>query len=186
MAMTPYRDDSGSRNGNKESHGANSNGNSNDCKILGRSLFDGSIFNKPFELWDPFEHMNALWEDGPMRSMIPDVRAIAGTRVDWKETADVHVFKADLPGLNRDEVKLTVEDDRVLQITGERTQEKDEKTDKWHRVERSHGRFLRRFSLPENANVEKIHAKVEDGVLTVTVPKTDKGRKTVHRQIDIK
>ncbi|KAL2642294.1 hypothetical protein R1flu_009881 [Riccia fluitans] len=95
-------------------------------------------------------------------------------------------LKVDMTGLNRDEVKLTVEDDRILQITGERSKEKDEKTDKWHRVERSHGRFLRRFPLPDNANVEKIHAKVEDGVLTVTVPKSDKRRRTVHRQIDIK
>lgn len=83
-------------------------------------------------------------------------------------------------------MKLTVEDGRMLQITGERSKEKEEKTDTWHRVERSQGRFLRRFQLPENANVDQIQAKVENGVLTVTVPKTDKGHRPVQRQIDIK
>jgi HSP20 family protein len=78
----------------------------------------------------------------------------------------------DCAGLQKEDVKVTVEGDRTLQISGERTREEEKKTDTWHRVERSHGKFLRRFRLPRNANVESVTAKVENGVLTVTVPKT--------------
>ena len=83
------------------------------------------------------------------------------------------MFKADLPGLNKEEVKVEVEDDRVLQISGERKVEKEEKKDTWHRVERSSGKFLRRFRLPENAKMDEIKASMENGVLTVTVPKVE-------------
>ena len=83
------------------------------------------------------------------------------------------MFKADLPGLNKEEVKVEVEDDRVLQISGERKMEKEEKKDTWHRVERSSGKFLRRFRLPENAKMDQIKASMENGVLTVTVPKME-------------
>ena len=95
------------------------------------------------------------------------------TRVDWKETPEAHVFKADVPGLKKEEVKVEVEDDRVLKISGERNVEKEDKNDKWHRVERSSGKFLRRFQLPENAKVDQIKAAMENGVLSVTVPKAE-------------
>jgi HSP20 family protein len=77
-------------------------------------------------------------------------------------------------GLEKDDVKVTLVGDRTLEISGERTREEEKNTDTWHRVERSHGKFLRRFRLPENANVEAINAKVQNGVLTVTIPKTPK------------
>ncbi|PON80923.1 Small heat shock protein HSP [Trema orientale] len=84
---------------------------------------------------------------------------------------EAHVFRADVPGLKKEEVKVEVEDDRVLQISGERKMEKKDKNDTWHRVERSCGKFLRRFRLPENAKLDQIKAAMENGVLTVTVPK---------------
>ncbi|KAG6511579.1 hypothetical protein ZIOFF_029652 [Zingiber officinale] len=64
-------------------------------------------------------------------------------------------------------------DRRVLQISGQRTKEQEEKKDKWHRVERSSGKFLRRFRLPENAKVDQVKASMENGVLTVTIPKEE-------------
>ncbi|KAJ4790217.1 18.2 kDa class I heat shock protein [Rhynchospora pubera] len=84
-----------------------------------------------------------------------------------------HVFKADLPGVKKEEVKVEVEEGNVLKISGERSREKEEKNDKWHRVERSSGRFLRSFRLPENAKVDQVKAAMENGVLTVTVPKQE-------------
>ncbi|XP_031488516.1 17.8 kDa class I heat shock protein-like [Nymphaea colorata] len=130
----------------------------------------------PFSLdaWDPFD------QGCPFRSrwlsdlgFASDVSAEANTRIDWKETPQGHVFEADLPGLKREEVKVELEEGRVLKITGERSREKEEQGEKWHRVERSSGRFLRRFRLPENAKVEEVKACMENGVLTVTVPKVE-------------
>ncbi|KAM6550783.1 hypothetical protein CsatB_000591 [Cannabis sativa] len=99
------------------------------------------------------------------------VSSFANTQVDWKETPESHVFKADLPGLKKEEVKVEVEDGQVLQISGERSIEKEDKNDTWHRVERGRGKFLRRFRLPENAKLDEVKASLENGVLTVTVPK---------------
>eukprot|EP00262_Sarcandra_glabra_P005128 TRINITY_DN1645_c0_g1_i2.p1 TRINITY_DN1645_c0_g1~~TRINITY_DN1645_c0_g1_i2.p1 ORF type:complete len:155 (+),score=28.91 TRINITY_DN1645_c0_g1_i2:356-820(+) len=125
----------------------------------------------PFSLdiWDPFQGFpfnNAL-------STSPETSAFANTQIDWKETPEAHVFKADLPGLKKEEVKVEVEEGNVLQISGERNKEMEEKNDKWHRVERSSGKFLRRFRLPENAKVDQVKAAMENGVLTVTVPKEE-------------
>ncbi|KAF3960756.1 hypothetical protein CMV_014551 [Castanea mollissima] len=110
-------------------------------------------------------------------SLIPsffgETSALVITRVDWKETPEAHVFKADLPGLKKEEVKVEVEDDKVLQISGEQKVKKEEKKETWHRVERSSGKFLRRFKLPENAKMDQVKAAMENGVLTVTVPKVE-------------
>ncbi|EOY33880.1 hypothetical protein SCA6_010277 [Theobroma cacao] len=129
-----------------------------------------SVFD-PFslDLWYPFK-------DFPFPSLTthtPETSAFVNTRIDWKETPEAHVFKADLPGLKKEEVKVEVEDDRVLQISGERNIQKEDKNDTWHRVERSSGKFMRRFRLPENAKMDQIKASMENGVLTVTVPKLE-------------
>nr|GFB75090.1 hypothetical protein [Tanacetum cinerariifolium] len=100
------------------------------------------------------------------------------------ETPEAHVFKADLPGLKKEEVKVEVEEGRLLQISGERSRENEEKNDKWHRLERSSGKFMRRFRLPENAKMEEVKATMENGVLTVTVPKVEDKKKEV-KAIDI-
>ena len=130
-----------------------------------------SVFD-PFSLdvWDPFK-------DFPFPSSLTthtsETSAFANTRIDWKETPEAHIFKADLPGLKKEEVKVEIEDDRVLQISGERKIEKEDKNDTWHRVERSSGKFSRRFRLPENVKTDQVKASMENGVLTVTVPKVE-------------
>ncbi|GAY52284.1 18.1 kDa class I heat shock protein [Citrus sinensis] len=151
------------------------------------SLFDSgrrsNVFD-PFSLdiWDPFEGFSSSVANIP--SSARETSALANTRIDWKETPEAHVFKADLPGLKKEEVKVEVEDGRVLQISGERSREQEEKNDKWHRVERSSGKFMRRFGLPENAKMDQIRASMENGVLTVTVPKEDVKKPEV-KAIDI-
>ncbi|XP_077250926.1 17.8 kDa class I heat shock protein-like [Tasmannia lanceolata] len=139
-----------------------------------------SFFGGPLTLdvWDPFQKF-------PFNSNFSnEVSVIANTQIDWKKTPEAHVFKANLPGLKKEEVKVEVEEGRVLQISGERSKEKEEKNDKWHRVERSSGKFLRRFRLPENAKVEEVKASMENGVLTVTVPKEEVKKPQV-KSIDI-
>ncbi|KAJ7542241.1 hypothetical protein O6H91_10G097900 [Diphasiastrum complanatum] len=140
---------------------------------------DQSIFDPLDRFFEPSADRIPLWDNAPSRRFAQDVSAIASTRVDWVETPEAHIFKADLPGLKKEEVKVQVEDGRTLQISGERKKEEVEKTDKWHRVERTQGSFLRRFRLPENAKLEEVKAKVEDGVLTVTVPKIEKPKSEV-------
>lgn len=99
--------------------------------------------------------------------------SLTRTRVDWRETPTAHVFQADVPGLKKEEVKVEVGDGNVLQICGEKMGEQEEKSDMWHRIERSSGRFSRKFRLPEDALVEDIKASMENGVLTITVPKEE-------------
>ncbi|KAJ6409000.1 hypothetical protein OIU84_008654 [Salix udensis] len=98
---------------------------------------------------------------------------------------EAHVFKADLPGLRKEEVKVQIEDDRVLQISGERNVEKEDRNDTWHRVERSSGKFMRRFRLPENTKMNQVKASMENGVLTVTVPKEEAVKKPGVKNIEI-
>ncbi|XP_040992170.1 18.1 kDa class I heat shock protein-like [Juglans microcarpa x Juglans regia] len=125
------------------------------------------------EIWDPFKNFPLSSSSLSGSQIARENSAFVNSRVDWKETPEAHVFKADLPGLKKEEVKVEVEDDRVLQISGERNVEKEDKTNTWHRVERSSGKFLRRFRLPENAKMDQVKAAMENGVLTVTVPKAE-------------
>ncbi|XP_020224476.1 16.9 kDa class I heat shock protein 3 [Cajanus cajan] len=134
--------------------------------------------SSPFTgLWDP---RDAGADNDDITS------ALAHAHVDWRETPTAHIFRADLPGVRKEDLKVQVEEDKILQISGERVKEKEDRNDKWHRVERQCGTFLRRFRLPEDANADQIGCTLENGVLTITVPKleTVPENKNV-RQIDV-
>ncbi|XP_010521904.1 PREDICTED: 17.6 kDa class I heat shock protein 2 [Tarenaya hassleriana] len=139
------------------------------------SLIPSFFGNRSSRIFDPFSL--DMWDPlkdfpFPSSSLSRENSAIASARVDWRETAEAHVFKADLPGMKKEEVKVEIEDDSVLKISGERHVEED-KSDTWHRVERSSGKFSRRFRLPENVKMDQVRASMENGVLTVTVPKVE-------------
>ncbi|KAK4731220.1 hypothetical protein R3W88_024208 [Solanum pinnatisectum] len=152
------------------------------------SFFGGrrsNIFD-PFslDLWDPFEGFPISTTLASAPSSAREISAFANTKIDWKETPEAHVFKVDVPGIKKEEVKVEVEEGRILQISGERSREQEEKNDQWHRMERSSGKFLRRFRLPENTKTGEIKAAMENGVLTVTVPKEEEKKSEV-KAIDI-
>jgi HSP20 family protein len=99
--------------------------------------------------------------------------------VDICETDGEFLVKAELPEIDKKDVKVTVEDG-VLALRGERKQQKEEKNARFHRVERSYGSFLRTFQLPDGVNPEGVKAEFKDGMLLVHLPKTEKARaKTV-------
>ncbi|KAI4372958.1 hypothetical protein MLD38_011136 [Melastoma candidum] len=138
----------------------------------------------PFSLdvWDPFMGFgSALSVPSQDRE---SVAAMADARIDWKETPQAHIIQVDLPGLRKEEVKVEVEDGRVLQVSGERRREQEDKSDKWHRVERSVGKFVRRFRLPDNVRLDEVRANMEHGVLNITVPKAEDKKPEV-KSIDI-
>ena len=98
--------------------------------------------------------------------------------VDVSETDKEYLVKAEIPGVNKDDVKVTVQDG-MLTIRGERKMEKEEKGKKFHRIERSYGSFMRSFRVPEDADETKVKAEFKDGMMNVTLPKSEKAKKSV-------
>src|SRR5262245_44664903 len=124
-----------------------------------------------FARWDPLRDLLTLHEQ---------LGQLAGTDVhgwtplvDLYETADAFVLSAELPGLSRDDIHIQVEEGRIT-IWGERPGKVPSK--QYHRLERGHGRFSRTLPLPEAVDVDAVSADLNEGVLTVTLPKaSDRG-----------
>jgi HSP20 family protein len=143
--------------------------------------------------WDPmqdiqeFENRLASWmgrapmkKDGGKESM----RLMEwAPLVDITEDENEYLIKADLPEVKKEDVKISVHEG-VLAISGERKSEKEEKGKKYHRVERSYGRFERSFSIPEDAEEDKVSAEYKEGVLKVHLPKNPKS-KTKSREVRV-
>ncbi|KAF7035414.1 hypothetical protein CFC21_046295 [Triticum aestivum] len=130
---------------------------------------------------------NAAGEkQGPTRAYVRDARAMAATPADVKELPGAYAFVVDMPGLGSGDIKVQVEDERVLVISGERRREEKEDA-KYLRMERRMGKMMRKFVLPENADMEKISAVCRDGVLTVSLeklpPPETKKPKTIQVQV---
>ena len=133
-------------------------------------------------IWDFMSEVERIFDE----AWKPEATVAAGNgralqtfqpRVDVRETADNYLLAVDLPGLRKDQIKIDFSDGR-LSITGERSAESKTEEEKYHRVERSYGRFERTFQLPNDVVGDKIQARFEDGVLEVLVPKAapSKGR----------
>jgi HSP20 family protein len=88
--------------------------------------------------------------------------------VDIREEADRFVLVADIPGVARDQLDITLEKG-VLTITGERAATHREEDGEYRRRERAHGRFARQFTLPDTVDAEHISATVSDGVLEIVI-----------------
>jgi HSP20 family protein len=94
---------------------------------------------------------------------------------DIYETKDAYVFKVELPGFRKEDVKVEFSGE-TLTLRGERKQEEETKNESCHRLERSYGMFERSFTIPKNVDARKIDASLKDGILVLTVPKAEESR----------
>lgn len=142
----------------------------------------GSTWNPFRELEEMMDRMNrslpAVWGQGDRERM---------SLVDWspsvniKENDSSYVIEAELPRVNKEDVKVSV-DEGVLTIEGERKMRKEEgeKGTKYHRVETAYGSFMRRFTLPEDADDAKVAASFKNGMLEVSIPKSKEKKARTH------
>lgn len=91
-------------------------------------------------------------------------------RVDIKEEADRFVIAADIPGVDPKDIEINM-DSGILSIKGERRTEAKQESERYSRIERSHGLFYRRFALPDSADPEGVSASGKHGVLEISIPK---------------
>ncbi|GAU17646.1 hypothetical protein TSUD_07070 [Trifolium subterraneum] len=124
--------------------------------------------------------------NAPTRCYVRDAKAMAATPADVKEHPNSYVFVIDMPGLKSGDIKVQVEDDNVLVISGERKREGEKEVVKYLRMERRVGKFMRKFVLPENANTDAVSAVCQDGVLTVSVNKLPPPQPKKPRTIEVK
>lgn len=138
--------------------------------------------------WEPFGEFDTLFT-----RLVPSLRRLqlegSGKKLDWAPSADIsetdkeYLIRAELPAVNKEDVQVTL-DDGMITIKGERKQHKDDKNEKFHRVESFYGSFERSFSLPDNVNADTIKCESKDGILTVHIPKTETPKQTA-KQITV-
>jgi HSP20 family protein len=136
--------------------------------------------------WNPLRDLEQM-QDRVLRSLglnanrrLPDIEP-SMSLAEWAPSVDIveddneYLIKAEVPEVNKEDVKVTVENGMVT-LRGERKLEKEEEHKKYHRIERSYGSFLRSFSIPENADPNKVSAEFKDGVLLVHLAKSEEKR----------
>ncbi len=131
--------------------------------------------------WDPFADVGRFFNRmTPHLARWPRLSMEGSGEVtfEWAPSADIsetdkeYLIRAELPGLKKEDVKVTLSDGAIT-IEGERKQQKEEKNERFHRVESSYGSFTRTFSLPDNIKADAVRCESKDGVLTVHIPKTE-------------
>ncbi|PYT14840.1 MAG: molecular chaperone, partial [Acidobacteria bacterium] len=134
--------------------------------------------------WEPFrdlltiqDRMNRLFQEGLGRRIGPEDRPAGqwSPPVDILESDDRIVLRADLPGVEQDDIELRVEDN-ILVLRGQRKPPADVRPEDMHRSERPHGSFVRSFSLPQNIDHSAIRATQKSGVLEVVMPKKQESK----------
>jgi HSP20 family protein len=125
--------------------------------------------------WNPFREMDDVFNN--FHTGMPT--RPSGSLSDWSpladitETEDAFHVKAELPGVKKEDVNVSLSHG-VLTLRGERKTEEESKDEKQHRIERFHGTFVRHFDMPDNIDQSNITADYIDGVLDLNIPKTDK------------
>jgi len=131
--------------------------------------------------WDSFKDLEDIsnnlnrWLGRSANQHATNISVLA--EADWKPLVDIsetdkaYLIKADIPGVSKEDVKVTVQDGTLI-IRGERRQEKEEQDKTFHRVERSYGSFMRSFHLPDDSDASGVTAEFKDGILNVSVKKS--------------
>lgn len=125
--------------------------------------------------WDPLRAMREMFRWDPFRAMAPMLTAMPGT-LEWQpsfdvtETVDAYVFKADIPGVKKDDLEITATGNRI-EISGKRDVETETKHEKLYAYERQFGTFSRTFTLPDGVDIAHARSELKDGVLTLAIPK---------------
>ena len=121
-----------------------------------------------FRVFDSFFNQDLLpSEEVSNRTWMPPV--------DIQETEEAYRLTAELPGLTREDISITLENN-VLRLAGERKFEKDVQKDGYHRIERTYGTFARAFTLPSLVKHDQVEAAFENGLLTIVVPKAEQAK----------
>lgn len=128
------------------------------------------------QVWDIQNEINRVFDNLWGRSTEEsELRGMWSPAVDISETKDEIIVSADLPGLQKDEIKVDVENN-VLTFSGERRQEEKTEGSNVHRLERSYGYFSRSFTLPATVRSDAIKAAYKDGVLRLKLPKVEEAK----------
>ncbi|HKI87038.1 MAG TPA: Hsp20/alpha crystallin family protein [Thermoanaerobaculia bacterium] len=137
------------------------------------------LWNRPASLFTPTT--NRLMDEFLTDAFAPafsgeDVRTREWLpAVDIREDDNALKMFVEVPGMDRKDVNLSIEDN-VLTVSGERRFEKDVEKEEYHRIERAYGTFSRSFTLPRNVDPEKVKATYKDGVLTIELPKVEEAK----------
>jgi HSP20 family protein len=127
--------------------------------------------------WDPFSSVDSLFSRLASWPRL-GIEGNGDRALGWAPSADIsetdkeYVIRAQLPAVKKEDVQVTF-DEGMITIKGERKQQKEDKNEKFHRVESFYGSFERSFSLPDNVNADAIRCDSKDGVLSVHIPKTE-------------
>lgn len=138
--------------------------------------------------YDPFQELFQLSNDLLALSPYRGDQTLESVRGSWLPAIDISedqqqiTVKADLPGLKKEDIQVSL-DHNILTIRGERKSEEVKKEKNFHRVERSYGSFERSFNLGSTVDGSRVNAEYKDGVLEVTVPKTEAAKP---KQIEVK
>ncbi len=131
--------------------------------------------------WDPWQEIEDMfdrytravgWPRRAVTTAESDSRVDWSPRVDISETDKEFLIKAEIPEVDKNDVKITI-DDGMVTLRGERKQESEQKDRTFHRVERYYGSFSRSFSLPDNIDAATAAATFKDGVLSLRIPKRE-------------
>ena len=135
--------------------------------------------------WDPFRELeevsnrlNRLFSRAPAHTGSNQEMMVLADwmpSVDISETDTAYLIKGEIPGVNKEDVKVSIEDGMIT-LRGERKQEKEDKGKKFHRIERSYGSFVRSFRMPDDVDESAVKAEFKDGMINVMLPKTAKAK----------